>query len=326
MFAGRRCTLAALMAGPVMASEQGEGGFRWDDARVLLALLRERSLSRAGTCLGVNASTVGRRLDALEASLGLRLFDRRTDGVAPTEAAHVLAPHAESLEAAAHGVVRAARGLEVAPEGWVRLAAPPAIAAHLLAPRLRVLQKRHPRLRVELLASTDYVDLDRREADLAVRARRPGRGDLIVRRLGTRPSVVMAASGVVERLGCLRDVRDVSWLTWSTDLAQIPSGRWVATHVPDEQVVLRSNAMESLIEGARAGLGAMVLNRVFSHLPGLQVLPLGLDLDEAEASLPIEAVYLVGHEALRTVPRVDAVWRFIVDMFETLPGDPPHRP
>ena len=96
-----------------------------DDARVLLALHRERTLRGAAQTLGVNASTIGRRLDALEKALQARLFDRRLDGVQPTEAAERLLVHAEQLEQAALGLLAAADGLEREPEGVVRLSALP---------------------------------------------------------------------------------------------------------------------------------------------------------------------------------------------------------
>jgi DNA-binding transcriptional LysR family regulator len=106
------------------------------DAQVLLALLRARSFSGAGVRLGVNASTVSRRLDALEAALGVHLFDRTPDGVLPTAAAEELGPHAEAMERAAAGLALAAQGREALPEGEVRLTAPPGVAEFLIAPAL----------------------------------------------------------------------------------------------------------------------------------------------------------------------------------------------
>src|SRR5262245_46625379 len=124
--------------------------FRWDDARVLLALLDRRTLSGAASRLGVNTSTVGRRLDALEAALGGRLFDRTPDGVLPTSLAEELAPHAENLERSAASFAMAATGREVRAEGEVRLTAPPGIAEHFLAPAMKRLVARWPKLRVTL--------------------------------------------------------------------------------------------------------------------------------------------------------------------------------
>ena len=123
-----------------------QNGFSWDDVRVFLALFRARTLSRAAVRLGVNASTVGRRLDALEGALGARLFDRTPDGVAPTAATEHLLGHAERLE---HGrtpwVVRS-RASKHAPRGWFgsrRRRASPMIFGTCAAATARALS-RHP--------------------------------------------------------------------------------------------------------------------------------------------------------------------------------------
>src|SRR5262245_48032447 len=99
--------------------------FNWDDARVLLALQRRRTLRGAAEELGVNASTIGRRLSALEDALAARLFDRTQDGVLPTSASELLLAHAERLEQAALGLSAAVAGFERQPEGVVRITAPP---------------------------------------------------------------------------------------------------------------------------------------------------------------------------------------------------------
>jgi len=176
---------------------------RWDDARVV-ALLRERSLSAAGARLGVNASTASRRLTALEAALGTRLFDRTPDGVLPTAVALELAPHAEAMERAAAGLALMAQGRETRPEGEVRLSALPGMAEFLLAPALPRLFARYPRLGLVLDASVAYVDLTQREADLALRTRRPTKGDLIVRSLGESSGGFHGSPTYVKALGRLR--------------------------------------------------------------------------------------------------------------------------
>src|SRR3954462_7302869 len=119
---------------PMPANLQND--FSWDDVRIFLALFRARTLSSAAVRLGVNASTVGRRLDALEGALGARLFDRTPDGVAPTAPAEELAPHAEALERTAAGFAMAAAGREAEVEGTVRITAVPGVAEDLLAPAL----------------------------------------------------------------------------------------------------------------------------------------------------------------------------------------------
>jgi DNA-binding transcriptional LysR family regulator len=158
----------------------------------------------------VNASTVSRRLDALERAVGAHLFDRTLDGVLPTAAAEALGPHAEAMERAASGFALAAQDREVAAEGEVRLTAPPGLAQYLVAPALPRLFHRPSRLRLHVDASVAYADLTRREADLALRMTRPTAGDLVMNRLGefgggvfTGPSYDPAAArpGTLDHLG-----------------------------------------------------------------------------------------------------------------------------
>jgi len=292
--------------------------FRWDDAALLLALARARSMAKAATDLGVNTSTVGRRLDALEEAIGLRLFDRRTEGVTPTSVAERLLPHAERVEAAAHGLMMEARGFEVAPEGLVRVSMPPGLADHIIAPRLAQLRARHPKLMVELISSAAYADLERREADLAVRSKRPERGDLVAKKIGDLQTGLLASPELVARIGVLEDPAQVGWLTWNEAMEHLPTGAWVKTAVPAEHVLMRSNSVSALIEAARAGLGVVLLNPLFQGVGGLAPLPIDPKLQACLPPRPVDSGWLVGHAALRDVPRVDAVWRFVLDTITEL--------
>src|SRR5262245_21946603 len=101
---------------------------RWDEVRLFLALYRERTLAGAGSTVGLDASTLSRRLAALEEALGTRLFDRTRDGLAPTEGAELLLPAAEEMAAAHARFVQDASGFERAAEGAVRVSVPPGLA------------------------------------------------------------------------------------------------------------------------------------------------------------------------------------------------------
>ena len=294
--------------------------FRWDDARILLALIRGRTLKGAGAALGVNATTVGRRLDAMEAGLGLRLFDRTPDGALPTAAAEQLLADAEGMERAAHDLVHALAGIETEPAGVVRLTAPPGVVTELLVPHLADLAARYPRLRLEVLSTVGYADLSRREADIALRALRPAAGDLVATRLAEVGSAPIASPEYARSLGQVRSLDEVRWTTWTEALAHLPDARWVLERVRPEQLVLRTDRMEAQLAAARAGLCALVTAAPYAGLPGLAPLRLSPDLEETLASIPLQQLWLVGHRALRDVPRIAAVWSWLVDRFAALRG------
>jgi DNA-binding transcriptional LysR family regulator len=288
--------------------------FRWDDARILLALHRSGTLSGAAQALGVNPSTVGRRLDALEEGLGIRLFDRTPDGVLATGPAEQLFPFAESLERAAADLTHAVAGMESEPEGVVRLTAPPGLAEELLAPALGRLYQKHPRLRLELDASVGYADLTRREADLALRASRPQSGDLIARKLAEAPSVILASKSMAAHFEKASSLEEIPWITYGPELGHIPDAHWILHQVPEDQVVLRTNSYTAQIAAASAGLGAVVTAPIVRSSRGLVQVKLKKRLRKSIAAFPLSSLWLVGHRALRHVPRVQAVWAFLVEV------------
>src|SRR5689334_23331780 len=132
----------------MIASTQASVGARWDDVRLFLALHRERTLAAAAVTLGLDPSTLSRRLVALEESLGSRLFDRTREGLVPTAGAELLLPAAEEM-AAAHGrFSRDALAFEREAEGTVRLSMPSGLAESFVAPALVRLRAKHPRIQI----------------------------------------------------------------------------------------------------------------------------------------------------------------------------------
>jgi DNA-binding transcriptional LysR family regulator len=170
----------------MIAQTQRLAAVRWDDVRLFLALYRERTLSGAGAAVDLDASTLSRRLATLEELLETRLFDRGRDGLEPTEGAELLLPAAEEMAQAHARFVQSVLGFERSAEGIVRLSAPPGLAETFVVPALVELRVKYPGLRVELDASIRFTQLTRREADLALRTRRPNAGDLISVKLSER--------------------------------------------------------------------------------------------------------------------------------------------
>jgi DNA-binding transcriptional LysR family regulator len=295
-------------AGPAAA-------LRWDDAKVFLAIWRAGSLKRAAQALGVNISTVSRRLDGLEVELGARLFDRTPDGALATAAAERLAPFAEGMEQAADGFARGLEDFEVEVAGVVRLTAPPGLVDHFLAAALPELFERHPQLRLEIAASVGYLDLARREADIALRGQRPTAGDVVARRLVASGWIVTGSPALVAELGRLRCAKAARWVTWGAGLGHLPDSRWVADNVPEDRVVLRSNGMTGLIEAVRAGLGLLVLPAPYARLAGLEVVRCAPALRRTLAELPTTELWIAGHRAHREIPRIAAVWEWLAEVF-----------
>lgn len=285
----------------------------WERVRLFLAVYRGRSLLRASERLAVDVSTISRRLDRLENDLGAPLFDRTREGTTPTVLAEQMMPHAEEMELAAIRFATAGAQRETEIEGIVRISVPPGVADTFLAPRLLTLYQRHPRLLLEIDASVGYVDLGRRQADLAIRGHRPTHGELIATKLVTARTVPLASPEYARELGRLRRLEDARWIVWGDDLAHLPDAAWLRKHGPQVEPVLRTSHFGSQLAAARAGLGVLATAHPFT-MAGLVEVAHTRKLDRAWAELPVGALWLVGHRALRQVPRVAAVWSFVQEI------------
>jgi len=289
--------------------------YRWDDLRVLLALSRRGSLKAAAQVLGVNISTVSRRLDALEAAIGKRLFDRTPDGTRATAALEKLLPHAERMERAALELSTTLDGFEVEPEGLVRITAPPGLVDHFLAGIVGEIVVRFPELTIELDSSIGYSDLTRREADIALRTSRPRSGDLLATKVASSRSTIVCSSR--RRKGPVSELDEVRWVTYEDNLSHLPDYQWIARHAGAGAIALKTNSLTAQIQAVRAGGGATLLPAQFLTLPHLAALPLTKKLQRRLAPLPEGSLWLVGHEALRDVPRVKVVWDYLAKRLRT---------
>jgi DNA-binding transcriptional LysR family regulator len=286
---------------------------RWDDVRLFLALCRARTVASAAGTLGVDASTVSRRLATLEEELGAALFDRNREGITPTEAAENLMPVAEEIEAGMMRFANAAQGLEREASGLVRVACAPDVAVVLLLPLFKELLAHHPALRIEVEESTTPLDLTRREADLAVRVVRPVRGDLVVTRLMQAQWVLAASPEFAASVGKLRKWGDVPWISWTERTAHAPLPRWLAKHAREIEPILRTDSFAVQLAAAAAGLGVVLVPEPSAAHHGLAHVKLAPALKEAAEDWPVNELFLVTHRALREVPRVRVVWDLLVE-------------
>lgn len=303
-----------MFANPQRASE-GPFDFRWDDLRIFLATLRAGTFSGAAKTLGVEVSTASRRITALEDALGARLFDRTPDGLKPTVVAERLRPSAERTEVAALEAARAVESVERVAEGVVRLTCPQGVADQFIAPTLVELVKRHPGLRVQLDARSSVADLMRNEADLAIRTVRPTGGDLVMQRLAEARLAVVTSAARARAVGVVKSCEPLPWIAWPEEMSMVPAARWLAKAAPGIAPVFSSNSLTAHLSAAASGLGfAVVAEQFLLTNPKLARVKLHPSL-LARVPLPVEELWLVGHRALRDVPRVAATWAFLTERF-----------
>lgn len=222
----------------------------WDEFRFVKAVADQEGLTAAAAQLGINHSTAFRRLTALEAKLGVRLFDRLRTGYVPTSCGRAMIEAAGRIEADVTRFERAAAGRGDAPAGELRVTAPAGFAADPLMPVLAAFNARYPEIRITLILSEEALNLSRRDADVAIRVSREPNETLVGRRLA---AVAWAVYGLAGR--AYGDLAQEDWVSPGPEVAGGAFTLFVAERVPPDRVRLRINTVTGLDAAVAAGLG-----------------------------------------------------------------------
>jgi DNA-binding transcriptional LysR family regulator len=175
--------------------------FNWNHARAFFVAAEEGSFAAAGRALDIAQPTIGRQVAALEEELGVALFERVGNSLELTAAGLGLMEHVRAMNDAATRVSLSATGQSLSVEGTVCITASELIAAHILPPILGRLRKTHPGIELEIVASNGARDLQRREADIAVRNFTPTQPELVAKKVADRSARLYAAPAYLEQLG-----------------------------------------------------------------------------------------------------------------------------
>jgi DNA-binding transcriptional LysR family regulator len=273
----------------------------WEDLKIFAALARSYSLSATARRLKLDHSTVARRVAALEAALGVRLFDRLPRGYALTAEGARIAALALPLEEQALAIERTAGGQEQEIAGTVRISAPPVFASHFIAPRLGPLRHAHPRILVELIGEREAASLVRREADLAIRLSRPEEGAIVARKLGT---MGFGLYGAPAYLAATRP-GERDFIGYDEAFDHVVQQRWLRELADGRPLALCANDLAIVHHAARAGLGLAVLPRFLGDGDAaLERLAGGADI--------VRDVWLLIHPDLRRSPRIRIVTEALV--------------
>jgi len=272
----------------------------WDDIRFFLAIYRAGSLSAAAEPLKVTQPTCGRRLVALETSLGLRLFDRTPDGLRITTDGKTLLEAATRMEQSAEDLALRAAVSDRDLEGVVRIATTELFACSFLVGALEQVRKKYPRVCVELVLSNTETDLLRRDADIAFRfgpeASRPKPPTLVARRLGEEPFLLYGAETYLDRRRTPSDPHDLSDHDVVVYSGRHPAAQWCARAFARATVALSAPNMQVTSAAIAAGVGLGVLPKRAARLfPALR--PLSPVVAQATG-------WLIVHPDLKHVPRI----------------------
>ena len=237
----------------------------WDDFRFVRAIADHRSLGGAAEALGVNNSTVFRRLNALEEHLGVRIFERARSGYLLTSAGEEMVALAMRMAESILEFERRIAGQDVRPSGELRVTTTDTIFSHLVAPMFCAFRQRYPEITLDFVIDNRALNLSRRDADVAIRASVDPPQSLIGRRVGT-----IAWGGYVSRTLVaetrlnLEDVNALCapptrWIGLGDPLIGTAGGRWIGNNVRSECIVVKVNAVSTLADAIDSGLGLGLL-------------------------------------------------------------------
>lgn len=234
----------------------------WDDLRVFLAVAREGSLSGAARGLALDQSTIGRRIAALEARAGARLFDRRRHGYLLAPAGEAVVDSVSAIESHAFEVERKLLGHDERIEGPVRIATSDSFAVWFLVQQLPELKQLAPALSIELVTGNPPLDLVKREADISFRLRRPTQPELVARRLAKAGWAIYAAKSYTARHGAPNPRAGFSGhdvLGYAGELKSTLGSRWLEEHAKRARQPFSSNSLLSQAAAVACGLGVSAL-------------------------------------------------------------------
>ena len=274
---------------------------QWNDLRVFLAIANTGSLSGAARLLGNNHSTIFRRLGELEQSLNVRLFERLPTGYVLTSAGERALVLAREAETAIDRIHLELAGRELAAAGKVRVTTAPNLARTILPAAVKTLRKSHPEISVEIAVGDSDYDLNRREADIALRATSSPPENLVGKQLKELSWWVCSSNRFTNKPKGMTQLAKLPLIGADFALLRLPVFQWLEDNY-HSQIVARANDLATMSALTREGIG-------LSFLPS--------DLRESGVGqlfrLPdhVGQLWLLTHPDLRFSPRIRAVWEAI---------------
>lgn len=288
--------------------------FDWNDLRFLLAVAREGSTLAAAKALGVNQSTVQRRIAEMERRIGQPLMLRHPTGYKLTEFGQSLLPGAREVEAAAAALERQISSYSDELAGAIRLTCPEPLVSRLANSEfLNRFHERFPALRVEFVMSDRYLDLGKGEADVALRSGEPDDETLVGRKIADSIWALYASRSYVQHHGRPENteaIRRHSIVGFDGMLINHRAAKWLAAVAPGARVAASNNSVLGVLHAVKSGVGLAPLPTTIADMEEdlVQVLPPVQDL--------ARGWYLLTRADLRQTPRISAFFDFTIERLD----------
>lgn len=279
----------------------------WDDFRLIKAVADAKGLPAAAAQIGVNHSTVFRRLKQIEEALGTLLFERHRTGYALTPAGEEMVALANRLDEEITTVGRKLAGREPAPSGELRVTTPDSLLIHMLMPMMAEFRLRFPEVRLDIVLSNQPLNLSKRDADVAIRATDNPPENLVGRRVARINWALYGRADDFPAPGevAMEELVKLNWVTLGDGLGTLNAVKFVQENVRPENIAFKVNSVLGIAEAVEGGLG-------IGHIPCLigDSRPSLVRLAPPEPDFAAE-LWLLTHPDLRHSPRVRAFLDFL---------------
>ncbi len=278
--------------------------FDWDDLRLFLALARARKSAVAAQTLGIDVTTLGRRITRLQARLNATLFETVGNERRLTERGSALFAHAEAVESAALAALGEVTGESASLSGHVRLSVAEGFATWVLAPALPAFQQSHPDIRIDFVTASGFLNPSKREADMAVMLARPRSGRLVASKLGNYRLRLYCAADYLRHAAApvrIDDLREHKLIGYVPEFIYSPELDYLGEIGVGLAPAMRSTSINVQHRLIASGAGIGVLPAFIGDRdPALTVLL----ADEIEIR---RSFWMVTHSDVRRLARIEAV-------------------
>lgn len=284
----------------------------WDHLRYLLEVGRGGTLAFAARKLRVDQSTVSRRLSQLEFSAGATLFTRQRNGLVLTVLGRAMFDRVAKMEAELHALQGiASQGQDI--KGCVRVASMEGIGSMLIAGAVTEFARQNPKIELNLITSSSFVDISRREADIFVSFFQPSAISLIKRQVAEVNFFLYAAPEYLRgrKIETLSDLGDDVFIGYVDDPVFLPSARWLEDIIPNAKIGFRATSMISQLHAAESGLGIVMLP------PYARPHKFGLEPVLANSAYTIRSIWVSVQQDLQYLAHVNAAYTFLCRLLES---------
>jgi len=280
----------------------------WEHIRHFLEVVRTGSVSQAALRLGVNQTTVSRRISALETHLGKQLFERSANGWVVTPLGERLVEPAEQMAEEANTIERQVVADSQELSGQLRITVAETCTQQLAMPAIKSFSLQYPNVDIEIIATLDELDLSARDADVALRSTDEPPPNLVGKRIGQLAYAVYGTTEFLDRVREDADAEDIPCITWIGDGRARPP--WIDKSFPKTRHLLRSSSLGVMAQMTREGIGiAQMPCALCDPIPALYRLPV-------RYVEPGWGLWVLSHVDLRTTARVRIFRDHLVSVLE----------